>query len=154
MKKAIFLGVGIAIVIVIASLLVSLSVIASGQAMPSQQSCPVTIQSNLRFTNASAQPITAIIFHAAGLNAVGEELGPDSEQMKLAAALNINPDTQSEQTYKKTLQPGQQGHASNNMNIYGYRMIANRRIYVRAVRFADGTVWKDDGTHSCKKDDR
>jgi hypothetical protein len=126
---------------------------AVSSATPQLQSCPVTIQSNLRFTNASAQPITAIIFHAAGLNAVDEELGPDPEQAKLAAALNINPDTQSEQTYKKTLQPGQSGHASNNMSIYGYRMIANRRIYVRAVRFADGTVWKDDGSHRCKKDD-
>lgn len=154
MRKAICLAVGIAIVIIIASLLVSLSVIASGQEPPGQQSCPVTIQSNLHFTNASTQPIAAIIFHAAGLNAVGEELGPDPEQAKLAAALNINPDTQSEQTYKKPLQPGQSAHTSNNMQIYGYRMIANRRIYVRAVRFANGTVWKDDGTHSCKKDDR
>jgi hypothetical protein len=126
---------------------------AASSATPQSQSCPVTIQSNLKFTNASAQPITAIIFHAAGLNAVGEELGPDPEQMKVAAAFNINPDTQSEQTYKKTLQPGQQGHASNNMGIYGYRMIASRRIYVRAVKFADGTIWKDNGSHSCKKDD-
>ena len=36
---------------------------------PSQpQNCPVTIQGNLRFTSQAAQPISAIIFHAAGLN--------------------------------------------------------------------------------------
>jgi hypothetical protein len=126
---------------------------AASSPTPQSQSCPVTIQGNLRFTNTAAKPISAIIFHAAGLNAVSEELGPDAEQMKVAAAFNINPDTQSEQTYKKVLQPGQQGHTSNNMSIYGYRMIASRRIYVRAVKFADGTIWKDDGSHSCKKDD-
>jgi hypothetical protein len=120
---------------------------------PERQTCPVTIQSDLHFTNASQQPITAIVFHTVRVNLVGEEQGPTVDQAKLMAALNTSPDSRSEQTYsakKDGLQPGQAAKMSNNMAIYGRREKSVIRIYARAVKFADGTTWKDNGSHSCK----
>lgn len=149
MKKALFLGLVIATTIIVASLFVPISTLAKAE-----QTCPVTMQGNVHFTNASAQPISAIIFHAVRLNAMGEEVGPSPEQAKLMAAFAQNENDRSEQTYmakKEGFQPGEKGKVSNKMYVYGRPMEGSKfMFYVRAVKFADGSTWKDDGSHSCQ----
>lgn len=117
------------------------------------QSCPVSIPKDLHFVNQTDKPISAIIFHEVRVNMVGEEEGPTPEQAKLMAAFNTSPNANSEQSYvakKGGLQPGQEAHMSNNMAVYGRREKSVFRIYARAVKFEDGSVWQDDGSHSCK----
>jgi hypothetical protein len=37
------------------------------------------------------------------------------------------------------------------MYVYGRPMKGSKfMFYVRAVKFEDGTTWKDDGSHSCQ----
>jgi len=151
MIKSLCVGLVIATTIIAASLFVPVSALA--QAKPAAQTCPVTIQGDLRFTNASAQPVSAIIFHAVRLNAVGEEVGPNPEEAKLLTAFHASPDDQVEQSYtsKKGLQPGEKAHMADNLKVYGRPMRGSEIvIYARAVKFADGTLWKDDGSHSCR----
>jgi hypothetical protein len=126
-------------------------------ATPQPQSCPVTFQDLRHFTNQASQPISAVILHLVRVNLVGEEVGPSPDEMKLLAAFNASPDSQAEQTYaakKAGLLPGQKANVGElRMSIYGRREKSVIRIYARAVKFADGTVWKDDGSHSCKWED-
>jgi hypothetical protein len=144
MKKAFFLGLAIATSIIITSLFVPLSTLAKAE-----QTCPVTIQGSLHFANQASQPVSAIIFHAVRVNAMGEEVKPDPNDTLASIVTD-----RSEQTWlaKKTgLQPGEKAHAGSDMSIYGRPNSGDTyMLYVRAVKFADGATWKDDGSHSCQ----
>jgi hypothetical protein len=151
-KKAICLAVGIAIVIIIASLLVSLSVIAKGQSLTSppgqQQSCPIRITGKgvkVHFRNDSDKPVTDVIFRTMVLDAVGDEYQHTDPYYSSYS--------REEQTYsdKKGVNPGEAKAMVDNMTAYGKPDKGLQIVtYTRAVRFADGTNWKDDGSHSCR----
>jgi hypothetical protein len=154
MKKSLCLGLAIAATILIASLFVPLSTLA--QAKPAAQTCPVTILKvsgsafgdRVHFKNQGNQPATAVIFRATLVDAVGDEVAPASDDA-LAKLLT----DRSEQTFfsKKGLEANQEGQMNDNMRVYGHPGTgASEMYYVRAVKFADGSTWKDDGSHSCR----
>lgn len=157
MKKAIYLGLAIACSIITASLFVPVSTIAAAQ-QPAAQVCPVSFKveggafgDHVHLKNLAAQPITGILFHSQRLNAVGEEVSATSDEARAKASFGI-PD-HSEQTFsdRKGLAPNADGHMNDNMVFYGQRQKGDQFVtYIRAVRFADGTTWKDDGSHSCR----
>jgi hypothetical protein len=127
----------------------SLQTTAPATPSAAAQNCPVTIQGDLHFTNASSQPISAIIFHSVRVNAVGEEVKPEPND---TLASIVEDHSEQAWTAKKAgFQPGEKNHMSNNMSIYGRPDSGSTyMLYVRAVKFADGTTWKDDGSHSCQ----
>jgi hypothetical protein len=151
MKKAVCIALGIAAVIVIVSFLVSMSVIAKGQEPPGKQSCPIKIMGDgvrVHFRNESDKPVTDVIFHTMVLDAVGDEY----QHTDLGYPSFVS-ESREEQTYsnKKGVNPGEAKAMVDNMTAYGkpdkgLQIV----IYTRAVKFADGTTWKDDGSHSCR----
>ncbi len=136
-------------------LAVSLQTAAPATLGAAAQTCPVSLRveggafgSHVHFKNLAAQPISAVIFHAVRVNAVGEEVKPDPNDTLASIVTD-----RSEQTFtsKKGVPPNMEGSLNDNMAVYGRPMKGSKFVtYVRAVKFADGSVWKDDGSHACK----
>lgn len=163
--KSLCLGLAIAISVITASLFVPLSSLAAAQPgapggphPPIEQYCPVQVRveggafgDHVHFKNLATQSITGIVFHSVRLNAVGEEVSATEQEAKFAAAFHV--EDRSEQTYsdRKGLAPQTEKSMADNMAYYGHPQKGDKiRTYVRAVKFADGSVWNDDGSHSCK----
>lgn len=117
--------------------------LAMGQAKP-QQTCPVEIEKwngqhgpyshhvYIHYLNASDKPVSAIIFKAYTVDALGE-------------AHDFITTPEFDVTEKRPLKPGKKGNTS-------FRYLLQKGsygIWVYGVRFADGSVWKDDGSRSC-----
>lgn len=163
MKKSLCLGLAIATVVIVASLFVPISTLAKAQEVTPKpataQTCPIEVKveggafgEHVHFRNVASQPITGIVFHSVRLNAVGEEASASEQDAKLAAAFHLV--DRSEQTYsdRKGLAPQAEKGVANNMIVVGRPQRGDRIVtYVRAVMFADGTTWKDDGSHSCSR---
>jgi hypothetical protein len=124
-----------------------------------KQFCPVAVKvewgafgEHIHFRNTSTHPITGIVFHSVRVNAVGEEASATEQDAKLAAAFQVT--DRSEQTYsdRKGLAPQAEKSTADNMLVVGRPQKGDIvQTYIRAVKFADGTLWKDDGSHSCRE---
>jgi hypothetical protein len=137
-------------------LVLATSLQSTAPATPSAtpQACPIKITGDgvrVHFRNDSDKPVSDVIFHTMVLDAVGDEY----KQTDVGDPTNalFASSSRPEQTYsnKKGVNPGEAKTMTDNMTIYGKPDKGLQIVtYVRAIKFEDGTTWKDDGSHACR----
>ena len=114
---------------------------------PQPQSCPLEIaqfrydgetqsrpgHATLKLTNTTSKTVKAAIMKLAAIDAVG-----DVRDFAVTPELELT----------HAVKPGETRKATWDIHTPEMQKL---KVWVNAVRFDDGTVWRDDGSHSCSK---
>lgn len=126
-----------------------LALLLQQQGKPKPQSCPVQIvkfsshgaavdysypgHANVTLSNTTDKLVVATIIKLSAIDAVGDE-----HEFVVTPTLSS----------KDKIKPGQTKKASWTIHTPDAQRL---KAWISALRFEDGTVWHDDGTHSCSK---